>query len=139
MEILREWWYAAESGPETLFWIRLGVGAILLFAVLMAVWAVVRPPEREGTWDAAQYKRARFMNVWRVLGLLLLLTYVLTAGVLEAERTSSPHRLIFANIAQAITGGWQLFDMIFWRWHYARKPAELKQRGLTMNSNKRSA
>lgn len=139
MEALREWWYAAESGPDLLFWIRLGVGALLLFAVLMAAWAVAQPPEREGTWDAAQYRRARFMNLWRVLGLLLLLTYVLTAGVLESERTSSPHRLIFANIAQAFVGCWQLFDMIFWRWHYTRKPEVLQEQAVRVRGNKGAA
>lgn len=136
MEPLREWWNAAESGPELLFWVRLGVSAILLPALGMALWAVAQPVEREGTWDAAQYRRARFMNGWRVLGLLLLLTYLFTAGMLEVERTSSPHRLIFANIGQAVLGGWQLFDMIFWRWHYTRKPEVLKEQGQMAKARK---
>lgn len=139
MEALREWWYAAESGPQMLFWVRLGVASIILLALFMACWAVVKPAEREGSWDAAQYRRARFMNGWRVLGLLLLLAYLFMAGVLEVERTSSPHRLIFANIGQAIMGGWQLFDMIFWRWHYTRKPEVLREKGLMVNTKKEAA
>ena len=60
----------------------------------------------------------------------------LVATFQRTLRTSSLGKAFFANIAQAILGGWQLFDMVFWRWHYVRKPEVLQKQAVRVRGNK---
>lgn len=121
-EVLRDWWITPASDPLLLLVVRI---ASTVFALLCA-WAwrrLAHVPILEATWEARDVRT--FHRVARVLmwWALLMACYTLMGGILEAERTSSPHRLLVANVALASLLLPTTLLGIFLQFVYTRKTA----------------
>lgn len=117
----QELWLGSSAGPQLLASARMVTGALSALAAAAAFQNAVRDLELEATWTRSDRTRFRIINWIKVLGLILSALYFFCAGVFELERTSSPHRLVVANVAFSTVFLGSFLDSLYWRNHYRRK------------------
>lgn len=100
LDVLRDWWLSEASGPGLLVTVRI-ISTVFSITSALAWVRLARARVSEASWQEWDVRTFR-LAAWGVaLGSLFVALYFLTAGVLESERTSSPHRLLVANFANA--------------------------------------
>lgn len=99
-DTLREWWLGEASGPTLLFTVRIISTVFAVTACLVWAW-LARARVSEASWTERDVRAFRILAGLVAFGSLYFALYFLTAGILESQRTSSPHRLLVANGANA--------------------------------------
>lgn len=101
MDLLRNWWLESAGDPALLFMVRILSCVLALMA--SGVWLMLglKTPISESTWARRDIRAFRVVVTCVGLALLVAAAYYFTAGMIEQARTSSPHRLIVANVANA--------------------------------------
>lgn len=126
---LQAWWLENAAGPELLFGVRIISGALAFMAFSATLLNTIRPNEIEHTWDKADNLRFCIIAWVKVLGCLGAVLYFVGAALFEAERTSSPHRLLVSNTWVGILFFGLFLDAVAWRFHYLRKRITMREEG----------
>lgn len=121
--LIQAWWLDAASGPALLSGFRMVSSALAALAAIAAIANAWKPNELEATWSDEDCRRFKLISWLRALSLIAVASYYFCAGLFEAERTSSPHRLLVGNISMSSLFLVSLMDSVAWRAHYRRKRA----------------
>lgn len=125
----RYWWLAEESGPSLLLAVRV-VSAVAFIGAGVSWRGLAHVPVFERTWSKSEARRFRFLVAGVSFGAFAVAAYFVTAGILEAERTSSPHRLIVGNAAFAMLSTPLAWFGYFLRLTFSRKAVSVARQAV---------
>lgn len=125
----KAWWLAAAAGPQLLFGFRMVSASMFGVAALVWLWNAASPNELEVTWGRAECSRFRVINWLMAAGTMSVAGYYTLAGMFEADRTSSPNRLLVGNAAFSLLGLAIIMLALAWRAHYFRKRVLWREQG----------
>lgn len=126
---LRLWWVGEESGPTLLLGVRM-FSAVAFLGAGISWRCLSAAPIFERTWSKREARTFRLLAAGVCFGAFACAAYFVLAGVLEAERTSSPHRLIVGNAAFACLSLPLVLLGYFLRLAFARKAVDVARQAV---------
>lgn len=118
-------WLSMVADPGVLMLLRVSCAVFAIVAATVAIRAAVATNSLELTWSARECRIYRVLMSMLAVSLVCIALYFTAAGVFEVARTSSPVRLIAADIIFTVHLWIEILILVFLRAQYGKKRARL--------------
>ena len=118
-------WLSMVADPGVLMLLRVSSAVFSVVASTVAIRAALATDNLEMTWSHRECRIYRVLMSMLAASLVMIAIYFVCAGVFEVARTSSPVRLIAADIIFTLHLWTQILVLVFLRAQYGKKRARL--------------